>query len=294
MNLHDKISQLYKDAGVNVADANVADVLKKLAEANITLTGDALNGINKLMTLTQAKTELRAEMHAEARDGIDKYLESKVSNLLTADELTKFKTENVKSQQKIDAVVSIITEKAVNKAKATADPDVEKRIATLVEEAKKDALAELNLTKKQIDELKNKENELLGEVTKTKSQLENTIADQILTEYFSTRQFITAKGLEYSKLDTLKQLENLGAKLMRENGEYKLVSRANQNEAIRDENNMPIKFNELADGILEKSGLLKKAETATPPPAIVGVPATNANNYNLQQAEKMLSAMLKR
>ena len=293
MNLHDKITQIYKDAGVSIADPSVADVLTKLAEANINLTGDALTGLNKVMSLTQAKTELRAEMHAEARDGIDKYLESKVSNLLTADELAKFKTENVKSQQKIDAVVSILTAKAVDKSKLASDPDTEKRIATLVEEAKKDALAELNLTKKQIEELRNKENELLGEVNKTKSQLENTIADQILTEYFSNRQFITAKGLEYSKIDTIKQLDSLGAKLMRENGEYKLVSRDNQNEAIRDKNNMPIKFSELADGILEKSGLLKKAETAPAPPAIVGTTASNANNYNTQQAEKMLSFLRK-
>lgn len=289
MKLHEKIHQFYKDAGANISDPAVTAVIEKLKESDITLAGEALVGLNKVYTLSQAKSELRNEMHAEAKDGIDKYLETKLSAVLTATELNAWKTENVKSQQKIDAMVSILTSKAVEKVKTTADPDVEKRIATLVEEAKKDAYAELNLTKKQIEELKNKESELIGEVTKTKNALENTLADQILTEYFSGRQFITPKGLEYSKTDTLKTLADMGAKLTRENGEYKLVSLNNPNEAIRDANNMPVKFAELADSILDKSGLLKKAEATNVPPATVAGAVNAEMSYNEIQAQKMFA-----
>lgn len=289
MKLHEKIQQFYKDAGANISDPAVTAVIEKLKESDITLAGEALVGLNKVYTLAQAKSELRNEMHAEAKDGIDKYLETKLSAVLTATELNAWKTENVKSQQKIDAMVSILTAKAVEKVKATSDPDVEKRIATLVEEAKKDAYAELNLTKKQIEELKNKENELLSEVTKTKNALENTLADQILTEYFSSRQFITPKGLEYSKIDTLKTLSEMGAKLTRENGEYKLVSKDNPNEAIRDSNNIPVKFAEFADGILDRSGLLKKAETSNVPPVSVAGSIPAEMSYNEIQAQKMFA-----
>jgi hypothetical protein len=237
--------ELLTNAGFDAND----DALRDLVTSDIPVPDEASAALkNNLMTLETAKNnmELKKFYHAQALNAVDTELEDWIS--IYGDPSVKELIKGEKSSYKrMKLTLDKVRELESAKASGSKDPDLEKKLEKYREDIKG-----LNAQLAKLPQ----EHQTALESART--QAENQILQFALSAELGSKNYANADlpNIEIAQTLISKRLESIGAKLIRDGNNIKLVQSEDPSMAyIKD--NKPLSFGSFADSVLGESKMLK-------------------------------------